>query len=142
MDTLLSSSTNSRSQVLPSDLNDVLKKVMKIVNSITDKALQTRLLRIVCKNIGSLHHNHTEVRWLFKGKVSTRVLQLKGELFLENDKSEYGVYFCDSVWFMKLAFLIDIFSHLNNLTLSRKLFFPWKSNLLFMSIYSNSCVEP
>lgn len=69
-------------KLLPSDLNDVLKEVIKIVNSIKGKALQTRLFRIVCEDMGSLHHNllyHTEVRWLSKGKVLTLVLELKAE---------------------------------------------------------------
>lgn len=53
------------SKVLPSDLNDVLKEVIKVVNSIKGKALQTRLFRIICEDMGSLHQNllyHTEVK--------------------------------------------------------------------------------
>uniref|UniRef100_A0A1Y1KZY7 HAT C-terminal dimerisation domain-containing protein n=2 Tax=Photinus pyralis TaxID=7054 RepID=A0A1Y1KZY7_PHOPY len=107
-------------KVLPSDLNDVLKEVIKIVNSIKGKALQTRLFRIVCEDMDSLHRNllyHTEVRWLSKGKVLTRVLELKAELlmFLQDAKSEYADHFSDPVWLLKLAFLADLFSHLNNL---------------------------
>ncbi|XP_023210685.1 zinc finger BED domain-containing protein 5-like [Centruroides sculpturatus] len=105
-------------KVLPSDLNEVLKEVIKIVNSIKGKALQTRLFRIICEDMGSLHQNllyHTEVRWLSKGKVLTRVLELKAELlmFLQGAKSEYANYLCDPVWLLKLAFLADLFSHLN-----------------------------
>lgn len=105
-----------------SDLNSVLKEVIKIVNSIRGKALQTRLFRIVCEDMGSLHQNllyHTEVKWVFKGKVRvlTRVLELRAELlmFLQNAKSEYAYRFSDSIWLLKLAFLADLFSHLNNL---------------------------
>lgn len=107
-------------KIVPSDLNDVLKEVIKIVNSIKGKALQTRLFRIVCEDMGSLHQNllyHTEVRWLSKGKVLTRVLELRAELlmFLQDAKSEYANRFCDPIWLLKLAFLADLFSHLNNL---------------------------
>lgn len=107
-------------KVVPSDLNDVLKEVIKIVNSIKGKALQTRLFRIVCEDMGSLHQNllyHTEVRWLSKGKVLARVLELRAELlmFLQDAKSEYANRFCDPIWLLKLAFLADLFSHLNNL---------------------------
>ncbi|GBP39123.1 Protein FAM200B [Eumeta japonica] len=58
-------------KVVPSDLNDVLNEVIKIVNSIKGKALQNQLFRIICEDMGSLHQNlfyHTEVRWLSKGK--------------------------------------------------------------------------
>lgn len=110
-------------KVLPSDLNDVLKEVIKVVNSIKGKALQTRLFRIICEDMGSLHKNllyHTEVRWLSKGNVLTRVLELKAELllFLQDHKSEYANYFCDPVWLLKLAFLADLFNHLNILNKS------------------------
>ncbi|XP_039967980.1 protein FAM200A-like isoform X1 [Bactrocera tryoni] len=66
-------------KVVPSALNDVLKEVIKTVNSIKGKALQTRLFRIVCENMGSLHQNllyHTEVRWLSKGKTFTLKLTM------------------------------------------------------------------
>jgi hypothetical protein len=45
----------------------------------------------------------------------TRVLELKAELlmFLQDPKSEYAIYFCDPVWLLKLAFLADLFDHLN-----------------------------
>lgn len=109
--------------VLPSDLYDVLQEVIKVVNSIKGKALQTRLFRIICEDMGSLHQNllyHTEVRWLSKGKVLTRVLELKAELlmFFQDSKSKYSNYFCDSVWLLKLAFLADLFNHLNILNKS------------------------
>ncbi|XP_050523088.1 protein FAM200A-like [Daktulosphaira vitifoliae] len=93
------------SKVVHSDLNDVLKEVIKIVNSIKGKALQTRLFRIVCKYIGSLHQNllyYTEVRGLSKEKVLTRVLELRAELlmFLQDAKSEYANRFSDPIWLL------------------------------------------
>jgi hypothetical protein len=101
----------------------VLKEVIKIVNSIKGKALQTRLFRIICEDMGSLHQNllyHTDVRWLSKGKVLTRVMELKPELlmFLQEAKSKYANHFCDNVWLLKLAFLADPFGHLNILNKS------------------------
>ncbi|GBP84554.1 Protein FAM200B [Eumeta japonica] len=58
-------------KIVPSDLNDVLNEVIKIVNSIKGKALQNQLFRMICEDMGSLHQNlfyHTEARWLSKGK--------------------------------------------------------------------------
>lgn len=36
-------------------------------------------------------------------------------MFLEDAKSEYANHFSDPAWLLKLAFLADLFSHLNNL---------------------------
>lgn len=90
------------------------------MNSIKGKALQTRLFRIIYEFMDSLHQNllcHTEVRWLSKGKVLTGVLELTAEflMFLQDAKSEYASRFSDPIWLLKLAFLADIFCHLNNL---------------------------
>lgn len=107
-------------KAVPSDLNDVLTKVIKIVNSITSKALQTRLLRIFYEDMGLLHQNllyDIEVRWLSKGKVWTKARELRAELlmFLQDAKSKYTSRFSDPICLLKSAFLADLFSHLNNL---------------------------
>lgn len=36
-------------------------------------------------------------------------------MFLRDTKSEYAYRFSDPIWLLKLAFLVDLFSHLNNL---------------------------
>lgn len=108
---------------LPQEYSQVLNIIINIVNSIKGKALQTRLFRIICEDMGTLHRNllyHTEVRWLSKGKVLTRVMELRAELlvYLQQAKSHYSEFISDPEFLLKLAFLSDLFEHLNNLNKS------------------------
>lgn len=110
-------------KTLPQEYSQVLNIIINIVNSIKGKALQTRLFRIICEDMGALHRNllyHTEVRWLSKGKVLTRVMELRAELlvYLEQAKSHYSEFISDPEFLLKLAFLSDLFEHLNNLNKS------------------------
>ncbi|XP_071053350.1 zinc finger BED domain-containing protein 5-like [Onthophagus taurus] len=110
-------------KTLPQEYSQVLNIIINIVNSIKGKALQTRLFRIICEDMGALHRNllyHTEVRWLSKGKVLTRVMELRAELlvYLQQAKSHYSEFISDPEFLLKLAFLSDLFEHLNNLNKS------------------------
>jgi len=59
---------------------------------------------------------HTEVRWLSKGHVFSRMYSLRKGLliYFEIEESEYATYFSNDIWCAKLAFLADIFYHLKH----------------------------
>lgn len=57
------------------------------------------------------------MRWLSRGKILSRVISLRTEIhiFLTERKHPLAEKFSDPAWVAKLAFLSDIFEHLNQL---------------------------
>ncbi|XP_078504130.1 zinc finger BED domain-containing protein 5-like [Lissotriton helveticus] len=105
---------------IDSELEDVLNSAIKLVNFIKTRA---RLFAILCAEMGAEHDGllfHTEVRWLSRGKVLTRIFELRNEvrqflLCLDPGKAEQ---LCNPRWLVLLAYLADIFEKLNSLNLS------------------------
>lgn len=116
-------------------LKTTLDKAVKIVNFIKSQPKNSRLFSVLCDEMGSDHQQlllHCEVRWLSRGKVLSRLFELRDEvrLFLtqleDEGKPKASAFLqeCldDETWLIKLSYLADIFSSLNilNLTLQGK----------------------
>lgn len=108
---------------IPHEVKKVLDQAVQIVNYVKSRPLQLRLFKKVCEDIGSQHQSlllHTEVRWLSKGKVLSRLFELRNELVvffskesLSSSLSGLVQLLHDEQWLMKLAYLADIFDKLN-----------------------------
>lgn len=108
---------------MPDELRQVLNEPVKVVNYIKSRPLQSRSFKNLCEEVGALHDHllfHTEVRCLSRGNVLSRLFGLKSEilLFLLDSTTELSTFFSNEKWLVKLAYLADIFSHLNILNLS------------------------
>lgn len=108
----------------PAELKTVLNEAVKTVNFIKSRALNSRLFHNLCDEMDSIHKQlllHTEVRWLSRGRVISRVFELRHEIliFLSDTDFQYRDRFSDELWLSRLAYLADIFSMLNDV--NRKL---------------------
>jgi HEAT repeat protein len=70
------------SKKLQSDVKKVLLNGISIINFIKSKSSNSRLLNILCNAMGSDHKKlllNTEIRWLFRGKILSRLFELGDE---------------------------------------------------------------
>ena len=114
---------NLPSKTLDQDFKSVLDAAIKIVNFIKSRPLQTRLFTTLYDEMDSHHKSlllRSEVRWLSRGKVLTRLYELRDEvcLFLMDRKHELASNFTDPEWIVNLLYLSCIFEKLNGLNLS------------------------
>ncbi|XP_068233589.1 protein FAM200A-like [Palaemon carinicauda] len=116
---------NLASQKLSHELQKVMQEVTQVVNFIKARALNSRLFTQMCSDFGSEHIYllyHSEVRWLSRGKVLQRLLELRTEteLFLTEKSHSLAHKFSESKWLMQAAYLADMFTEINSLNLSRQ----------------------
>ncbi|XP_060759506.1 zinc finger BED domain-containing protein 5-like [Neoarius graeffei] len=104
-------------------LNLVLQEAVQVVNFIKTHPLKHRLFAILCNEMGARFHGlllHSSVRWPSRGAVLNRVYEMQAEIaeFLSSEKHQLADRFTDATWLLKLAYLADIFHHLNVLNQS------------------------
>jgi len=109
------------SKSLLDDFRSVLNTSVLIVNFIKARPLHSRLFEKLCEEMDSIHKSlllHTEVRWLSRGKVLTRLVELREEVtYYLDEKNDYVKFLRDEKFILKFTFLADIFSKLNELNL-------------------------
>jgi hypothetical protein len=98
-----------------------MDSVVAMVNYIKTRAVKTILL--MCKEAGARHETlvlHTNIHWLSEGKVLSRFYELKNELLdiFATEKPEFAALIKDETWCSKIAYLANIFAHLNSLNAS------------------------
>ena len=79
------------SKTLGEKLKEALDTVVQMVNFVKTKPVRARIVEQICINMDYQHRRlllHTDVRWLSRGKVFTRVHELRQELltFFESMK--------------------------------------------------------
>ena len=70
-------------KTLPPELKATLENVIHMVNCIKSSALNTRLFRLLCQEFNDDQEAllfHTEVRWLSRGNMLSRVNSLRNEM--------------------------------------------------------------
>ncbi|XP_057706890.1 zinc finger BED domain-containing protein 5 [Corythoichthys intestinalis] len=111
------------SRHLSCELGEVMTDIIGVVNFIKTRQLKSRIFSAICEEMGAEHQAvlfHSEARWLSRGKVLSRVFELKEEIrvFLEQEhKYEDAAKFSNDNFLAKLAYLTDIFGKLNELNL-------------------------
>lgn len=100
---------------------------VKIINFIKALPLNNGLFKILCDDMGSVYSSlflHTEIRWLYRGRILTRFLELRNEVRHSFLKHNFNLSdrLTNKEWLFEVAYLGDIFAKLNdvNLCTSRK----------------------
>ena len=108
-------------QHLSLDLSAVMK-VVGVVNFIKATAVNSRLFEQLCADHGSQfqHLFYYNVKWLSRGKLLHRLIDLRTEVqvFLNEKNHRHAIRFQDKEWMLKVCYLNDIFTTLNELNTS------------------------
>ena len=106
------------------ELHKVLSDVTKIINEFRHKALNSPIFETLCEETGSQYTYlllHAEVRWLSRDKILARLFVLREELelfFQQQNHQKFPKLLSNNEWVVKVAYLADVFSLLNELNIS------------------------
>ncbi|KAL2096421.1 hypothetical protein ACEWY4_008569 [Coilia grayii] len=114
---------NLAAKKMSPEFHEVMTVSVKAINFIKNNAVNSRCFAKLCEDIEADHVQllyHSEVRWLSRGLVLNRSLELKNEVFtfLTEKKSPFAHYYTDTHFTAKLAYLCEFFSLLNQLNIS------------------------
>ncbi|XP_026482736.1 zinc finger BED domain-containing protein 5-like [Ctenocephalides felis] len=104
-------------KTLPPDLLNTLSDIVKIVNHIRGSATNSRLFKVLCDEVGATFN-------ALLYNVLSRVYELREEigLFFENQRTqkgkEYYAKIKHHIFVLKIAYLADFFTEINNLNIS------------------------
>jgi hypothetical protein len=106
------------SKLVVPELQKVVDEMIKMINYIKSRPLQSRLFPALCYAMEAAHAQlllHTEVRWLSRGRVVSRFYELKEELiiFFTSEESELAALPSDETWCNRIACIADISQALN-----------------------------
>lgn len=107
------------------DFSHVMSPVVKVVNSIRAHALQHRLFKSLLEELEAAYGDlllHANVRWLSRGKVLQRFVDLLPEIrqFLSTRKDDDYPELSNDEWLLDLGFLTDLTAKLNALNCDKQ----------------------
>uniref|UniRef100_A0A8C7WPH8 HAT C-terminal dimerisation domain-containing protein n=1 Tax=Oryzias sinensis TaxID=183150 RepID=A0A8C7WPH8_9TELE len=114
---------NLAAKTMSPEFHEVMDVTVKTINFIKSNAVNSRCFAQLCEDMEADHVQllyHSEVRWLSRGLVLTRIFELRKEVFsfLTDKKSPLAHHYTNATFIAKLAYLSDIFSLLNQLNIS------------------------
>ena len=103
------------------NLSSVMDPIVSTVNYIRSHGLKHRKFRDFLEQIGATHTDlpyHTSVRWFSCGKVLSRFFELRREIKIFLNENNHPEPLLTNVeWLWKLAFCVDLMTHLNDFNL-------------------------
>ena len=96
------------------DIKTSLNLVVKMVNYIKTSALNSRLFKVICEDVGSECKSllfHRKVGWLSRGNTTMRLFVLRKELlqFLQTKDHKFQKILEDENFILHFAYMPDIF---------------------------------
>ena len=109
------------SKTISKRVHEHMSVIIKVVNYVKSSAFNVRLFSKFCKDMDADHTSllyHTQVRWLSKGNILSRIFELREEVklvLLAKQKHDLLLAFGKDGFSTYLAYIVDIFEALNEL---------------------------